>query len=363
MIYLDPYLEYKYKGTYFKSKWAAAKAASDDGVSPHSLFKSIQATLARRENFFTDLDTTVEPSETWEELLKERATQLRDELPKINIAFSGGADSYTMLNAFVRNGIRVDKIIVMISDIQPDPKLNLEYHRFAFPMLKDFDLSNTTIIVDGFNHINEWIPHAVNEDLYWNEGYEILPNMNTTMSRVATERFLNGEPIIRGTTEPRVYFCQKTNKWRAHMWDSDNWRNSHAAPKNIPFLSDPLSPKLHLKQLHLTKNELSNMGRTDLSFFSGPDEYKRAYQRATRYDIPKQYDMTSTPYFVTSDKDDDRNPFKVELYKKKRDFFKALHKYDKRLVEKVFHTVTTKIGGIELHRHKHGCRIFDIPLA
>lgn len=363
MIYLDPYLEYKYNGDYYISKWAAAKAASDDGVSPHFLFDSLQATIARKDNFFADLDTTVEPSETWEELLKERATQLRDELPKINIAFSGGADSYTMLNAFVRNDIHVDKIFVFISEIQPDPKLNLEYHRFAFPMLKDFDLSRTTIIVDGFKHINEWIPHAINEDLYWNAGYEILPNMNTTINRISAEHYLKGEPMLRGTTEPRVYFCQKTNKWRADMWDTDNWRNVHSAPNNIPFLSDPLFPKLHLKQLHLTKNELERKSKRDLSFFSNPDDYKRAYQRATRYDIPEQYDMTSTPYFVTSSKNDNLNPFKVELYKKKRDFFKALYRYDKTLVEKIFYTVTTKIGGIELHRHKHGCRIFDIPLA
>ena len=35
------------------------------------------------------------------------------------------------------------------------------------------------------------------------------------------------------------------------MWDTDNWRNVHSAGNNIPFLSDPLFPKLHLKQLHL----------------------------------------------------------------------------------------------------------------
>ena len=363
MIYLDPYLEYKYKEDYYISKWAAAKAASDDGVSPHFLFDSLQATLARRENFFADLDTTVEPSETWEELLKERATQLRDELPKVNIAFSGGADSYTMLNAFIRNNLYVDRIVMSMSAIQPNPMLNYEQKVFGIPMLKEFDLLGTEIIINGFTNINEWLPHVTDESLYWEKGYEILPNMNTTSQRILSSLYLKDEPIIRGTTEPRVYWCTKTSKWRGDMWDADNWRNAHAGPNNIPFLSDPLFPKLHLKQLHLTKNELERTSRVDLNFFSDPGEYKRVYHRATRYDIPKRYDLTSTPYFVTSDKNDNLNPFKVELYKKKRDFFKAIYKYDKRLVEKIFHTVTTKIGGIELHRHKHGCRIFDIPLA
>ncbi len=363
LIYLEPYLEYKYNNTYYISKWAAADAASKDGVSSHLLFSSLQATLARRDNFFEDIDTTVEPSETWEELLKQRATQLRDELPKINIGFSGGADSYTMLNAFASNGLHVDKIIMSMSPIQPNPNLNYEQNNYGIPMLREFDLKGTEVIIDGFNHINEWIPHVTDEKLYWDSGYEILPNMNTTSQRILSSLYLNDEPIIRGTTEPRVYFCTKSNKWRADMWDADNWRNAHAAPNNIPFLSDPYFPKLHLKQLHLTKKELDSMNRLNLNFFSDPAEYKKAYHRATRYDIPKHYDLTSTPYFVTSDKNDNLNPFKVELYKKKRDFFKALYKYDKTLVEKIFHTVTSKIGGIELHRHKHGCRIFDIPLA
>ena len=65
MIYLEPYLEYKYKDTFYISKWAAADAASKDGIESHLLFESLQATLARRDYFFGNIDTTVEPSETW----------------------------------------------------------------------------------------------------------------------------------------------------------------------------------------------------------------------------------------------------------------------------------------------------------
>ena len=171
--------------------------------------------------------------------------------------------------------------------------LNFEQKAFGIPMLEEFDLRGTEIIIDGFQHINEWIPYVIDEKLYWEQGYEIFPNMNTTAQRIFTSLYNNDEPIIRGTTEPRVYWCAKSMKWRADMWDSDNWRNAHAAPNNIPFLSDPLFPKLHLKQLHLTKNELDRMDRTDLDFFSDPGAYKRAYHRATRYDIPKHYDLTS----------------------------------------------------------------------
>lgn len=362
MIYLDPYLEYKYKDTYFKSKWKAASAASDDGVSPGLLFSSIQAQIARHDKFFGSLDTTQDPTESWDELLKERATQLRDQLPVLNIGFSGGADSYTMLNTFVRNGIHVDKVIMTMSPIQPNPMQNFEQKHFGIPMLKEFDLKGTTIIIEGFNHIDEWVPHVLDEKLYWEEGYEIIPSMNTTSQRIISKHYLNDEPVVRGTTEPRVYFCQETQTWRGEMWDTDNWRNAHAGPNAIPFFSDPFFPKLHLKQLHLTKNELIRTGYKTLNTIGNSEEYKKLYQRVTRGDIPKHYNMTDTPYFVTNPTKE-VNPFAVDLYKKKLDFFKALHSYDKRLVEKVFHTVKTKIGGVQLYKHKHGCKIFDIPLA
>ena len=183
MIYLEPYLEYKYKDTYYISKWAAADTASKDGVGSPSFFH-LYKLLWLVEIIFGDIDTTVEPSETWEELLKERATQLRDELPKVNIGFSGGADSYTMLNAFVSNGLHVDRIIMGMVPIQPNPMLNFEQKAFGIPMLEEFNLRGTEIIIDGFQHIDEWIPHVTDEKLYWEEGYEVLPNMNTTAQRI-----------------------------------------------------------------------------------------------------------------------------------------------------------------------------------
>lgn len=359
MIYLDPYLEYKYKDTFYSSKWAAANAAFLNGVEGSQLFNQIKAVLARTDSFFGNIDTTQEPVESWEELLKQRALQLRENLPKLNVSFSGGADSYTMLNAFASNNIKVDKIFVGKTNIHNNPKLNWEIDNFAIPMLKEFNLKGTTIIIDGWNSIDEWIPYAVDEKKYWEEGYELLPNTSVSTQRVAQHLYLGGEPTIRGTTEPRVYY---KDGWRAEMWDSDNWRNAHAGPCAIPFFSDPLHPKLHLKQLHLTKNELIRTGNFTLNTIGNSSEYKKIYQKATRYDIPKHYDMTLSPYFVKND-NTSHNPFDIEMYSKKLDFFKSLYKHDKKLTEKILHTVTSKIGGIPLYRHKHGCRIFDIPLA
>lgn len=359
------YLEYFYNNTYYPSKWSAAQAAHLDGIQDNFLFSSIQATLGRKHNFFSNINTTQEPKESWEELLKERATFLRDCLPKIVIAFSGGADSFTLLNAFVRNGLHVDKIIVGDAySLLKDKSLNYEIKNFAFPMLDYFDLKNTEIEVVNFENLSDWSQHVLDEKLYWEEGYQILPTLNVTQSRILS-RYLSGHKVIRGITEPRVYWCRKTSNWRAEMWDTDNWYNTGADHSVIPFFSDPHFPKLHLKQLHLTKNELKRLSLADSSFILNPDpyKYKTAYQRVTRGDIPKQFDMTSSPFFTKNNVKEKNNVFKYDMYNKKLEFYKTLYKDQKNLTERIFSIIDTKIGNTPIYKHKYGCRIFDIPLA
>lgn len=359
------YLEYFYNNMYYPSKWAAAQAAHLDGIRDNFLFSSIQATISRKHIFFSGLDTTQDPQESWDELLKERATRLRDSLPKIVIAFSGGADSFTMVNAFVQNGLHIDKIIVGNSySLTKNDSMYYELENYAFPMLEYFDLKNTEIEIVNFETVSEWSQHVLDEELYWDEGYQILPTTGVSLMRTL-HRYSDNQKIIRGVTEPRVYWCKKTSNWRAEMWDTDNWYNTGADHFTIPFFSDPHFPKLHLKQLHLTKNELKRLSLADSSFLLNPDpyKYKTAYQRVTRGDIPKQFNMTSSPFFIKNNVKEKDNVFKYDMYRKKLEFYKTLYKEEKKLTERIFSILDTKIGNTPIYNHKYGCRIFDIPLA
>ncbi len=62
------------------------------------------------ENELNGIDTTVEPSETLEELYAERARKIREQYDYLVIHFSGGTDSSKIVDIFYRNNIRVDEI-------------------------------------------------------------------------------------------------------------------------------------------------------------------------------------------------------------------------------------------------------------
>ena len=62
------------------------------------------------DEVYSTADWTRRPAGTLKELYRIRAQQLRDRYDYIVIHFSGGADSWTVLNSFLSNGIHVDEV-------------------------------------------------------------------------------------------------------------------------------------------------------------------------------------------------------------------------------------------------------------
>jgi hypothetical protein len=65
-------------------------------------------------NFYNDsfkkFDWTKKPVRSIEQLYRARAQELRDKYDYISLSFSGGADSWNMLNVFLSNNIHIDEI-------------------------------------------------------------------------------------------------------------------------------------------------------------------------------------------------------------------------------------------------------------
>ena len=60
---------------------------------------------------FIKLDWTVEPKESLDFLLAERAKQLRDRYDYIRFWYSSGSDSETVLQSFIKNNVFIDEIV------------------------------------------------------------------------------------------------------------------------------------------------------------------------------------------------------------------------------------------------------------
>jgi hypothetical protein len=86
---------------------------------------------------FSSYDWTVEPAESLIELYQRRARQIRERYDYIVLWWSGGADSYTMLRAFVDQGLFVDELATFHNyegDRNWDTYLNSEVKRVAMPV-------------------------------------------------------------------------------------------------------------------------------------------------------------------------------------------------------------------------------------
>ena len=90
-------------GTHFKtySKLLAIEEMQRTGTHLEWHFNKAQ---------YSAFDWTQEPSESLDELYRRRAQQIRDNYDYVVLWYSGGPDSWCMLDTFIRHGIKIDEI-------------------------------------------------------------------------------------------------------------------------------------------------------------------------------------------------------------------------------------------------------------
>ena len=64
------------------------------------------------DSVFNNIDFTIEPIKTLNQIYLERAIQLRKKYDYLILFFSGGSDSVHVLDTFLKNNIIIDEIIV-----------------------------------------------------------------------------------------------------------------------------------------------------------------------------------------------------------------------------------------------------------
>ena len=155
MTYQDKLGVYRVNDLKFHSKLEAIEMHTKTGVHPHWDFN---------EAVYSSYNWTVEPTENILELYRQRAVQLREKYDHIVLMYSGGADSTTMLESFVNNGIHVDEVASYINYTATGDKdnyLNAEIFRVSvnkidhlkekYPWLKYRLIDLTDLTLDLFS--------------------------------------------------------------------------------------------------------------------------------------------------------------------------------------------------------------------
>jgi hypothetical protein len=230
---------------------------------------------------FGNFDWKVEPPGDIRNYYNARAKELREKYDYLILNCSGGADSTTMLYAFINQGLHVDEVFVRhatsgtnrfgASDMNMSASNEFSEFEFAaLPLLKWLKNAspNTKITVHDFS------ADIINEDLTWDENFihwcgdYVTPGCVVRYTHASQKDSLNlfdkgkSVGIIFGTDKPRVYI-DKNKQMQLMFVDRATHSATPAAVQNgyhntevELFYWHPNSMPMIAKQCHLIKRWL-----------------------------------------------------------------------------------------------------------
>ena len=264
---------------------------------------------------FDTCDFAVEPQESFDELCKQRALQIRDSTPYLAVAYSGGSDSNHLIDCFVRNNIKIDEIVMLKDNILTSTNLphpqNWEIDNHAIPYIKSLNLDCKITVYDVTITESE-LENFLNYDSQFlfnrHDSYDV-----TIINWLKFQKDRPDLIFTCGSTEPRVGYDNKVDKYYSFLYDTDNLRfRTHITSDFMPFYTDPAFPKLHIKQCHIMKNFFREHGHD--GYIEGSENtlqpYKELAIKLTRYN---SFDTSSSPYFVKRKESIDQGNFLKKL--------------------------------------------------
>lgn len=201
------------------------------------------------EDAFDLADWSVDPVQTWDELLDIRANQIAAMKKPIILGFSGGTDSLTIYRVFERNKIPITAMhlrskndpleISMYQDVLPFIEQERQKHGFKF-----IHTQETVETLNEFYCDPDWC-------------FGDLPvrlNFSTMAEHQAVERnsFLNVgiDPdyvYVTGLDKPR----HKVINNKFFIYQFDTTFNNYGDPRLDHFFISPQLPELHIKQSYM----------------------------------------------------------------------------------------------------------------
>jgi hypothetical protein len=235
---------WEYAGTRYRNKFQAIDASNGKvrDISYH-IFP---------DSSFDTFDFSVEPKESFSQLIKDRALQLRDTYPYLKLWFSGGADSTTMLNTFLTNNIFINEICVYRfspNNCFNDNEGDYEILNYAIPFLKKIqnEIPNTKIKIIDYG--KDYYDQILTDSWFYKKNSLSLRHF--AIPKINGKNFCN----IFGCLDPLV-ISDNNNNFYHEIWDTSN-TSELANARNIElFFTSPNMLKLHSKQCHLMKQYL-----------------------------------------------------------------------------------------------------------
>lgn len=248
---------------------------------------------------FQQFDWKAEPPGDISFWYAERARQIREKYDYIVLFYSGGADSWNMLKAFVDNNIFVDEIAHYIvydgTSLSLDIDFNQEVKVSSYPTVKKLIETNPTYkntkhrVLDGGTNLIKKVTTADSEDYFYNEANtmfsvwgttfsdmrETLPDYRELIEKKKSVCFVWGyekPKVVQGSdSKYKIQFSECAAGMIAkprHQFDNSQCEFNEA------FYWSPDLPELISKQAHLIKRYIENcdVSIVDNYFLQNDDE-------------------------------------------------------------------------------------------
>lgn len=236
---------------------------------------------------FSKSNWSIEPPVELEELYKQRALQLREAYDHLVLFYSGGVDSWYILNTFIKNNIKLDEIY-MYGPFKAEEKMydqlgadrNPGYYtreiRQSLPLLRKL-VADKNIKINVFDWTQHIIDAANDRDWFYTAGVRFDP---TCMVRSKFHKIFREHSEMRhkgkkvgfmyGIDKPRlmrddkdIYFSfldvimttsvLPTNDIIGEYWENDEY-----------FYWTPNLPELSIKMSHVVVNYLKATNQINL---------------------------------------------------------------------------------------------------
>lgn len=276
----------------FTNKWDLLEYSTQFQLTPEFHFFN---------DSFQDFDWQSEPEETFSQLCIQRAQQLRDQYQYLRFFYSGGVDSQTALNIFLKNNIYLDEILVYRSSVftenfNSDPA-ELEITQVAIPFLKSIEnqIPRTKITIletspqmltrlFDYQYLKDESAFAIRP---WHERhlYKLHPKLLSPFEKGLFHA------DIRAGDKPKLII--EDDKIYMAMWDSSRiWDIGDQFLEN--FYLSPHFPELHCKQCHLVKNYI-------LKSKLEPDQAKSLFNVFNQEKLKLINQLTRDPLYLPFD--------------------------------------------------------------
>jgi hypothetical protein len=229
---------------------------------------------------FSTVDWTIEPAESFQTLCDRRAHQLRNKYDKIILAFSGGTDSITIYNTFLRNNIHIDEIYVIysqsgINDMLPETAVTW--------LLKNHPDKNTKINIKSLHTHSDIIgyekqllaeDYLINDDR--NLRHHTVKYCRPLMHQDNFEQSYKGYSYCTIAGFEKPYLIQRKDGYYFGFLDHIFAGTLNRSDLEFFFISPDL-PALHAKQCHTMLNYCLKTNTT-IAELEKPENY---YLKAT----------------------------------------------------------------------------------